>query len=375
MARRILSLVVLAATAGLALAQPKQPEISAEEKLARSLLAARIGMAPALILPGGSVTIDDTDLQKQFGGRLEETAYDHTGAEIKLPPSRGPAFVVNRMKLPDGRVVTRFSTLFWAAERPDGGRQAPESADERKRLAGWKFDPAKPEEIVRLTGAPIEVVKKNEKLIAEICKDRTLDQLVNDARFVRLLAGLSLAPKNVERVSKQNDAMAYERQAWVTVRRNITGLDKQFPTAFEGPRPIEGKPAPEVHEGTEAEAGMKPGSAAKIDAVLTEWAANDDQAFAVCIVRKGVIVLHKAYGTRDGKPMTVDTPSWMASITKPMSASLMLMLVDRDLVSLDDPADKSVPALRGIKVEKPLLIRHLHTHTNGLDKWPSADDT
>ena len=44
----------------------------------------------------------------------------------------------------------------------------------------------------------------------------------------------------------------------------ITGLDKEFPTAFEGPRPIEGKPAPEIHEGTEAEAGMKPGSAAKI---------------------------------------------------------------------------------------------------------------
>src|SRR5262249_51264009 len=133
-------------------------------------------------------------------------------------------------------------------------------------------------------------------------------------------------------------------------------------------------PAPVVREGSEAEAGMKPGTREKVDAVLTEWAADDDQPFAVCVVRKGVIVLHKAYGTRDGKPMTVDTPSWMASVTKPMSASLMLMLIDRGLVSMDDPVDRFVPALRGIKVEKPLLIRHLYTHTNGLDRWPSGDD-
>ena len=93
-----------------------------------------------------------------------------------------------------------------------------------------------------------------------------------------------------------------------------------------------------VREGTLAEAGMKPDAAEKMDAVLTEWAPNDDQAFAVCVVRNGVIVLHKAYGTRDGKPMTVHTKSWMASITKTMSASIMWMLIDQGLVGLDDPS-------------------------------------
>lgn len=73
--------------------------------------------------------------------------------------------------------------------------------------------------------------------------------------------------------------------------------------------------------------------------------------------------------------MTVTTPSWMASVTKPMSAFLVLMLVDRGLVALDDPVTRFVPALRDVRVEKPLLIRHLHTHTNGLDRFPSGDDT
>lgn len=99
--------------------------------------------------------------------------------------------------------------------------------------------------------------------------------------------------------------------------------------------------------GTLAEAGMKPDAAEKIDAALREWAADTDQAFAVCGVRHGVIVLHRAYGTREGKPMTVDMKSWMASVTKTMSASLMMMLVDQGILDLDDPVEKYVPALRG----------------------------
>jgi CubicO group peptidase (beta-lactamase class C family) len=129
-----------------------------------------------------------------------------------------------------------------------------------------------------------------------------------------------------------------------------------------------------VRPGTLADAGVKEGTAEKLDALLQEWAANDDQPFAVCIVRKGVIVLHKAYGTRDGKPMTVDTKSWMASITKTMSATLMMMLVDEGLVQLDDPVDKFLPALRGIQVDKTLTLRHCYTHTGGMNKFPTSDD-
>jgi CubicO group peptidase (beta-lactamase class C family) len=96
----------------------------------------------------------------------------------------------------------------------------------------------------------------------------------------------------------------------------------------------------------------------------------------VCIVRKGVIVLHKAYGTRDGKPMTVDTKSWMASVTKTMAATLMLTLIDQGKVGFDDSIDKHLEVFSGIKVTRPLTIHHLFTHTNGLtlDGWPGWSD-
>src|SRR4051812_36002923 len=73
--------------------------------------------------------------------------------------------------------------------------------------------------------------------------------------------------------------------------------------AFEGPGRIEGGMAREVREGTAAEAGVRPEMAENLDAVCRAWAADSDQAFAVCVVRHGVIVLHRAYGMRDGKPM------------------------------------------------------------------------
>ena len=117
---------------------------------------------------------------------------------------------------------------------------------------------------------------------------------------------------------------------------------------------------------------MKADAATKIDAVLTEWAGDTDEAFAVCVVRHGVIVLHKAYGTRDGKPMTVTTPSWMASLTKLMSGSLIMMLVDQGRIDLDDRADEYLPPLRQVPTNKSLTIRHLYTHTSGM-QWHWGD--
>jgi CubicO group peptidase (beta-lactamase class C family) len=336
-----------------ALAQPKQPEPTPEEKAARELMTAAIGP--------DTCVFDEEKFPAILhrGGRPRLDVYDRSGAQVEKASVPGPYFAVVVVPM-QGELVVRYLTLYrWAAQ------------PERE----WKFDPAKPEELAKFAGIDVAQVKTHLKLIESVCKDRPTVLLIGDERFARLLAGLALTPKDTGAVTRLNDAFAYERQAWVSLRRKLTGLDKEFPGSFEGPRAVKGAPAPVVRTGTEAEAGVKPGTAEKIDAALTKWADDDDQAFAVCVVRNGVIVLHKAYGTRDGKPMTVDTPSWMASITKPMSASLVLMLVDRGLVKLDDPVSKFVPALRGIKVTKPLLVRHLHTHTNGLDKFPTGDDT
>jgi len=182
-----------------------------------------------------------------------------------------------------------------------------------------------------------------------------------------LIAGLQEAGKDPQTGDFYSNPRQLDRQWWVGLKRKLYGFDKKYPQPFVCPRPIEGEPAPVIRKGSLKEAGMKRDAARRIDAVLRKWAADSDEAFAVCIVRHGVIVLHKAYGTRDGERMTVNTKSWMASTTKMLSGTLMMMLVDQGLIGLDDPVGKHLPPLKGLKTNKPLTIRRLYNHTNGMD--------
>jgi CubicO group peptidase (beta-lactamase class C family) len=360
MCSRFLVVVVPALLAGLVLAAEPAP---LDEAATKVLLQTPIGFRPAMFegetFP--EVHLDAAALEKVLGPfRTKVVVHNRTREEEKAEKA-GPYFAVVTLTPKNLPALTRYVTIVRLAKKP---------ADD------WKFDPAAPEELATLARVPVERVKEQARLLADLARNRPFAELKTDPRFVAAVAGLSVTPP-VEKspVTRQNNALAQERGVWVTIRRRLAGLNQQFPGAVSMPDTVQDKESPEVRKGTPAEAGFKPDAAAKIDAVLTEWAETDDQAFAVCIVRHGVIVLHKAYGTRDGKPMTVDSPSWMASVTKPMSATLMMMLVDRGLVKLDDPVDKFVPALRGLRPEKPLRIRHLYTHTNGLEKLPLSDDT
>ena len=351
-ARRLPAVLLLVAAAGAALALPLPP--SDEEALVRKLIATPVGVkeyafaGDAFPAPTFAPSPEVVKLAGPFA--VAATYYDRTGAKVETPTVPGPYFAVVTVAPKNRPPLTRHVTLYRLAKPL--GTDLP---------AALGIDPKQ--------------VERQAKLVADTAKDRPPADLAGDARYARLLAGLALAPAGTATPTRQDDAFAYERQAWVTLRRKLTGLDKEFPKPVDAPWLAKGPAAPVVRAGTETEAGMKPGTAAKIDAALTAWAADDDQAFAVCVVRRGVVVIHKAYGTRDGKPMTTDTPSWMASVTKPMSATLLLMLVDRGLIGMDDPVEKFVPALRGIKAGPSLRIRHLATHTNGLEKWPSGDDT
>lgn len=164
---------------------------------------------------------------------------------------------------------------------------------------------------------------------------------------------------------KPDDILVADRQWWVEMKRRLNGDDMRYPEPFICPKPVDGPSAPVLREGSLGEAGMKPDARDRIDAVCREWAADSDQRFAVLVARHGVIVIHDAYGARNGQPMTVTTQSWMASITKCMSANLMWMLVDQGIVGLDDPIEDYLPSLRGIRTDDPIKVGQLYDHTSG----------
>jgi CubicO group peptidase (beta-lactamase class C family) len=80
------------------------------------------------------------------------------------------------------------------------------------------------------------------------------------------------------------------------------------------------------------------------------------------------------------KPMAMNTLFWIASMTKPITATALMMLVDEGKVSVDDPVETYLPEFRGrrVAVEQEgaptplrkakgvITIRNLLTHTSGL---------
>jgi CubicO group peptidase (beta-lactamase class C family) len=70
------------------------------------------------------------------------------------------------------------------------------------------------------------------------------------------------------------------------------------------------------------------------------------------------------------RPMRPDTIFWIASMTKPITATAVLMLQEEGKLSVDDLVEKHLPEFRDLKTTdgKParVTIRHLLTHTSGM---------
>jgi CubicO group peptidase (beta-lactamase class C family) len=71
------------------------------------------------------------------------------------------------------------------------------------------------------------------------------------------------------------------------------------------------------------------------------------------------------------KHMSADTLFGVMSMTKPITATALMILVDEGKLSLDDPVAKYIPAFADAKTEsgepvRGLTVRHVLTHTSGL---------
>ena len=95
----------------------------------------------------------------------------------------------------------------------------------------------------------------------------------------------------------------------------------------------------------------------KLEAAAQSGAAEG----SVLLVQQGDSATVKAFGTaRDRKPVFL-----LASISKPMTATGVMVLADRGELKLTDPVQRYIPEFRGNGREE-VLIRHLLTHTSGL---------
>ena len=119
----------------------------------------------------------------------------------------------------------------------------------------------------------------------------------------------------------------------LALKLKLQGLQQRV-RALQPPRRRDA-PATVLHEGSLAEAGMRPDAKTKIDDVCRAWAEDTGEPFVTLVARRGVIVTHEAFG-RDpsGQPITRDYRCWVASITKTVTALLFSQFVDQHLLGL-----------------------------------------
>jgi CubicO group peptidase (beta-lactamase class C family) len=132
--------------------------------------------------------------------------------------------------------------------------------------------------------------------------------------------------------------------------------------------------------------GMSSERLKRIDAFLQKSVDQKDIPGAVAIIcRNGKIIYQKAFGSADNtanRAMKTDDIFRIASMTKAVTATAVMMLWEQGLFQLDDPISKYIPEFKNPSVldslnmadttytvkpaGKEITIRHLLTHTSGL---------
>lgn len=115
---------------------------------------------------------------------------------------------------------------------------------------------------------------------------------------------------------------------------------------------------------------------AKLDGfVIEKMSESRIPGVSIAIVKNGRILYSKGFGFRNinsGEPSTPMTVYGIGSITKSFTALAIMQLVERGLISLDDPIEKIIP-LNLRPFGKPVTIHHLLTHSSGIPSLGYAE--
>jgi CubicO group peptidase (beta-lactamase class C family) len=124
--------------------------------------------------------------------------------------------------------------------------------------------------------------------------------------------------------------------------------------------------------GDPEEAGMSGARIHRLTELAERWVTDGVTPTLVLLVaRKGVIVLHEAFGKlgpeSDASPLQRDSIFQLQSLSKPITATLIMQLVDDGLLGLNRPVQEYIPEFTG-PGKDAVMVHHLLTHTSGLDQ-------
>ena len=133
----------------------------------------------------------------------------------------------------------------------------------------------------------------------------------------------------------------------------------------------------ELPHGKPEEVGMSSERLNKIDELVQQYIDADRIEGAVIgIIRQSKVIYLEAHGILEGKtpkPMPEDSIFIMASSTKPVIGVATMILIDDGLISPEDPVSKYIPEYKGLQVAIPLKSAGKSFNSNRKTKNKSFD--
>jgi CubicO group peptidase (beta-lactamase class C family) len=125
----------------------------------------------------------------------------------------------------------------------------------------------------------------------------------------------------------------------------------------------------ELRQGKPEEVGMLSERIDRARQLCAQWVASGHTpTISVCVARRGVIVLHEAFGVLGPEPGAgpIDRRSLfpLSSVSKPVMATLVMQLVEDGLLGLNRPVLDYIPEIKAEHADE-MLVHHLLTHTSG----------
>src|SRR5262245_40045228 len=132
--------------------------------------------------------------------------------------------------------------------------------------------------------------------------------------------------------------------------------------------------SPVLQEGAPEKVGMDPERVDRVRRLAAGWVERGDTpSLVVLVARRGVIVLHEAFGVRRPEDTTPtlkrDSIFTLSSCSKSITAAAVMCLVDDGLIGLNRPFIDYVPELDvpGVEWLEEATVADLLCHTSGID--------
>jgi CubicO group peptidase (beta-lactamase class C family) len=178
-------------------------------------------------------------------------------------------------------------------------------------------------------------------------------------------------------------AKVEERSALAVVRNKRTGHEQVLSVEIEPQAPHRITKLPWIRRRDEANVLGRPAPTGlseqarlqELGSYLKRLEDADRFSGTVVIARDGKPVFAQAYSYADREkkiPNTVDTPFLLGSMNKLFTGLAIGQLVEQGKLSYDDPLSKFLPDYPDAESATKIRIKHLLSHTSGLDSFDPA---